>query len=180
MQALPANPFWDFSLEVFQRKNVASACHSLQDRLGLDVNLLLFCCWTGSQGHQLSEEELRGALAATRDWQAQVVAPLRQLRRLLRTELELSPDRRKAFRTKLNDLELDGERVEQDKLVEAVPLQPASEGGAETAALNLSTYLLILGIDLVDTDLAELGKLLDAIFPEEVGEAAERSEPRLL
>ena len=167
LEAAPGNPFWDYSLEVYQRRNVAGPCMALQDRLQLDVNLLLFCCWTGAKGHQLSEQQIREALAATEVWQGQVVAPLRRLRRLLKTSLDLAPPKRQDFRDKLKDLELDAERVEQDILIETVPLSPAEERGAEVAALNLSTYLLVKGADLSDTDMAELGKLLDAVFPDE-------------
>ena len=177
MDAAPANPFWDFSLEVYQRRNVAGPCMALQDRLQLDVNLLLFCCWTGAKGHQLSEQQVREALAATEVWQGQVVAPLRRLRRLLKTSLDMAPARRQAFRDKLKDLELDAERVEQDILIETVPLSPGETRGAEVAALNLSTYLLVKGADLGDADLAELGKLLDAVFPDE---AEGNQEPKLL
>lgn len=167
MKAMPANPFWDFSLEVYQRRNVAGPCMALQDRLQLDVNLLLFCCWTGKRGHQLSEQQVRGALAATEVWQGQVVAPLRRLRRLLKASLDLAPERRQAFRDKLKALELDAERVEQDILIETVPLSPGESRGAEVAALNLSTYLLVKGVDLGEGDLAQLGTLLDTIFPNE-------------
>ena len=105
LEVAPGNPFWDYSLEVYQRRNVAGPCMALQDRLQLDVNLLLFCCWTGAKGHQLSEQQIREALAATEVWQGQVVAPLRRLRRLLKTSLDMAPARRQAFRDKLKDLE---------------------------------------------------------------------------
>ncbi len=167
MDAAPANPFWDFSLEVYQRRNVAGPCMALQDRLQLDINLLLFCCWTGERGHQLSEQQVREALTATEVWQSQVVAPLRRLRRLLKTSLDLAPERRQAFRDKLKDVELDAERVEQDILIETVPLSPGESRGAEVAALNLSTYLLVKGVDLGEGDLAQLGTLLDSVFPDE-------------
>ena len=94
MKAAPANPFWEFSKEVYQRRNVSGPCMALQDRLKLDVNMLLFCCWTGAKGHQLSEQQVRDAMAATEVWQNQVVAALRRLRRLLKTSLDLAPARR--------------------------------------------------------------------------------------
>ena len=37
------NPFWNYSLALYARAEVAKTCLALQDRLGLDVNLLLFC-----------------------------------------------------------------------------------------------------------------------------------------
>jgi uncharacterized protein (TIGR02444 family) len=38
-----ANAFWDFSLKVYAAAGVADECILLQDRFGIDVNLLLFC-----------------------------------------------------------------------------------------------------------------------------------------
>lgn len=177
MAAAEANPFWDYSLEVYQREAVAKACLALQDRLQLDVNLLLFCCWTGEHGHQLSEEQVRRCLAATAEWQHEILAPLRGLRRRLKGELEVPAERRQALRARLRDLELDAERIEQDLLFETVTLAPAAERGAEVAALNLSTYLLAAGIDLGEEDLELLGGLLDAVF---AGDADTDDEPRLL
>lgn len=177
MAAALANPFWDYSLEVYQREAVAKACLALQDRLQLDVNLLLFCCWTGEHGHQLSEEQVRRCLKATGEWQREILAPLRGLRGRLKGDLEVPVERRQSLRAKLRDLELDAERIEQDVLFETVTLSPAAERGAEVAALNLSTYLLAAGIDLSEEDLELLGGLLDAAFAEA---AAEDDEPRLL
>ncbi len=177
MATVEANPFWDYSLEVYRREAVSKACLALQDRLQLDVNLLLFCCWTGDHGHQMSEEQVRRCLAATGEWQREILAPLRGLRQRLKGDLEVPAERRQSLRAKLRDLELDAERIEQDVLFETVTLAPAAEHGAEVAALNLSTYLLAAGIDLSEEDLELLGGLLDAVF----ADAAEGGdEPRLL
>ncbi|HEY9550471.1 MAG TPA: TIGR02444 family protein, partial [Kiloniellaceae bacterium] len=46
-------PFWQFSGAVYARRGVAEACLALQQRHGLDVNLLLFCAWAGSNGRRL-------------------------------------------------------------------------------------------------------------------------------
>ena len=44
------NPLWEFSLEFYAQPGVASACLALQDRCGVDVNVLLLMCWCGLQG----------------------------------------------------------------------------------------------------------------------------------
>ncbi len=44
------NPFWQYSLEVYAKPEVAELCLSLQDEFGLDVNVLLFCGYLGSLG----------------------------------------------------------------------------------------------------------------------------------
>src|SRR5262249_40267230 len=50
--------FWNFSLKVYGRPGVAAACIALQDGLGLDVNLLLYCCWHGRARRRLEAADL--------------------------------------------------------------------------------------------------------------------------
>ncbi len=69
------HPFWDFSLALYGREGVARACVALQDRRGLDVNILLFCCWAGSRGRRLDPADLKGLDAAVRPWREAVVRP---------------------------------------------------------------------------------------------------------
>src|SRR5262244_106072 len=72
-----ATEFWRFSLTVYARPGVTSSCLALQDRFGLDVNLLLFCCWAAARGHRLDPAELAAAEAASVAWQRDIVTPLR-------------------------------------------------------------------------------------------------------
>lgn len=53
------NPFWRFSLSLYQLKRVKTACLQLQDEAGANVNLVLFALW-------VSQQRLRFAP----DWQA--------------------------------------------------------------------------------------------------------------
>ena len=77
--------FWSFSLQVYGKPGVAEACIALQDGLGLDVNLLLYCCWHGRAHRKLDEAALRHAMAAVEGWQREVVQPLRAVRRRLKS-----------------------------------------------------------------------------------------------
>ena len=58
MAAEAHNPFWDFSLAVWGREAVEPACLDLQERHGLDVNLLLFCGWAGRRGRALDDADI--------------------------------------------------------------------------------------------------------------------------
>src|SRR5512135_1110255 len=79
------HPFWNFSLEIYAAEGVAEACLDLQERRGCDVNVLLFCCWLGASGRPtLTAERLRSMLRASDEWQAEIVRPLRRVRRLLK------------------------------------------------------------------------------------------------
>ena len=133
------NPFWDYSLALYAAPGVAEACIGLQDRHGLDVNLLLFCCWASHRGHGLSGDELDRLLAVSRDWQTEVVQPLRRLRRRLKAEAAASADVA-ALRDSIKAQELAAERIAQDRLQDCLPLD---DGPANEAALasNLARYL---------------------------------------
>jgi uncharacterized protein (TIGR02444 family) len=137
--------FWNFSLQLFRKPGVGPACIALQDGLGLDVNLLLFCCWHGRENRVLSEADIRRAIAAAEGWQRDVVQPLRAVRRRLKAGVApVSAAECEALRRKVNDLELEGERIAQATL-EALPAPPAGRRSAVQA--NLALYLTVMGRD---------------------------------
>jgi uncharacterized protein (TIGR02444 family) len=137
--------FWNFSLQLFRKPGVGPACIALQDGLGLDVNLLLFCCWHGRENRVLSEADIRRAIAAAEGWQRDVVQPLRAVRRRLKAGVApVSAAECEALRRKVNDLELEGERIAQATL-EALRAPPAGRRSAVQA--NLALYLTVMGRD---------------------------------
>jgi uncharacterized protein (TIGR02444 family) len=73
--------FWRFSLEFYARPGVMPACLALQDQHGVDVNLALLCCWIGEA---LDAAALAEADARVAEWRAEVVQPLRAVRRWLK------------------------------------------------------------------------------------------------
>ncbi|MDP6885033.1 MAG: TIGR02444 family protein, partial [Rhodospirillales bacterium] len=84
-QGFPDDPFWDFSLATYDRPGVAAACLGLQDRHGIDVNMVLFCCWAGASGAGMVDPAaMAAALNAALPWQRDVVVPLRRIRRDLK------------------------------------------------------------------------------------------------
>ncbi|MGY8963505.1 MAG: DUF2390 domain-containing protein, partial [Rhodospirillales bacterium] len=58
------NPFWEFAISAYSRPGVEKAMLSLQDRMGVDINMVLFCVWLathkGPNGNGLAEH-LAGA-----------------------------------------------------------------------------------------------------------------------
>ena len=135
--------FWNFSLQIYRKPGVGQACVALQDGLGLDVNLLLFCCWHGRENRALAEEDIRRAMAAAEGWQREVVQPLRAVRRRLKAGVApVSAAECEALRRKVNDLELEGERIAQATL-EALPAPAAGRRPAVDA--NLALYLTVMG-----------------------------------
>ncbi|MGB0714134.1 MAG: TIGR02444 family protein, partial [Gammaproteobacteria bacterium] len=73
----PKIPLWDFSVQVYTREGVEPACLELQDRFGLNVNMLLFAVWMGFSGRGTAGHNgIRTALTTTLHWHASVVEPL--------------------------------------------------------------------------------------------------------
>jgi len=62
--SLSGEAFWRFSLAFYARPGMADALIALQDRAGLDVNLMLFALWRGAlHGQRLHASEMRAAEA---------------------------------------------------------------------------------------------------------------------
>jgi uncharacterized protein (TIGR02444 family) len=167
----PANPFWDYALELYGSQGVEAACLELQERYGLDVNVVLFCCWLAHRGVP-ADAALFGRIAATTAaWQEQFVRPLRAVRERLKTALSEPqpggvaarwPALAAALRQRVLGLEIDGERLEQLLLAElAADLAPTAAPGVALASANLRRYR-----PFAAPDRAALATLLRAAFPD--------------
>src|SRR6185437_16937471 len=88
----------------------------LQERRGCDVNILLYCCWLGVSGRPtLTAERLRAILKVSDVWQAEIVRPLRQVRRLLKDKPwhDALPETVDAARRRVADAELAAEHADR-------------------------------------------------------------------
>lgn len=130
-QNLPAFSGWLYAGDA-----VPAACLQLQDELGLDVNLLLWCLYAGARGTTLTPEMIAAADAACAPWRAHVVRPLREVRRWLKT----AGPKAEALRKQVLAQEIDSEWYQQDLIDAAVTLDclPASSW---VGASNLAAYL---------------------------------------
>jgi uncharacterized protein (TIGR02444 family) len=140
-----AEAHWRFILAVYAAPGVAAACLSLQDRRGVDVCLLLHALWLGAAcAYRLDEAGLARLRAAAGPWQAEIVVPLRAVRRRLKAGPPPAPDARTdAIRAKLQALEIEAERTELEVLLAALPVHPLPPGAEskrfEAAFANLET-----------------------------------------
>ena len=50
--------FWQFSLDFYARPGVADACLELQDRAGVDVNVLFFVLYLAAQEREVNRNEV--------------------------------------------------------------------------------------------------------------------------
>lgn len=158
--------FWRFSLRTYRAPGVAEACLALQDGCGADVNLLLYCCWTGLIGRRLSARAVRSARAAVARWQSEVVSPLRRSRRAIRKgHRGVTGEWAEQLRKRIGTAELDAEYVEQSVLAgHAAGMPPLARKcePREAAAANLKCYLDLLGASIGRREARNLGTLLDA------------------
>ena len=168
----PANPFWRFSLRTWRIPGVQRACLALQDQCGADVNLLLLCGWTGRSGRELDQRSLRLAIDCIGAWQSDVVAPVRLARRGLKQQRAAAQAVALPFRQRLQALELELERAEQDLLADLVSQWPPPVAAApprQAIAANLAGYLRLLATPAGPDALAQLACIIDACSGPEGG-----------
>ena len=141
------SPFWRFSLRLYPA--IADACLALQDRFGIDVNVLLFLLWAAEGGRKIDAEDARRVTAAVESWHRSVVVPLRAVRRALREPPELvEPAAAEHFRGRIKQIELEAERLQQEGLHRLVPRDDLGEPepSREVAArANVEAYAALLG-----------------------------------
>jgi uncharacterized protein (TIGR02444 family) len=168
----PASEFWDFSVRLYAKPEVAPACLGLQDRHGVDVNALMFCLWLAASGRgPVPRERLEDAFAAVAEWHRDVVRPLRDLRRRLKQPVGRADHTiALALRARVQKVEIDAEHVEQLTLgaTKAAALPVRSDAGPEAAghaARHAAAYFALIGAKPGAEDLAALEKILIAAFP---------------
>jgi uncharacterized protein (TIGR02444 family) len=136
--------FRRFALGLYGSVGVSQAALLLQDRCGVDVNVLLLAAFVGAvRGSSLSTSDFEAARDRTRQWQSEVVGPLRTLRQRLKDGPPPGPNPTTAdLRDRVKALELDAELIEMDELADfldqlAAPPAPDTAGDRATAAIRL-------------------------------------------
>ncbi|MCB1969579.1 MAG: TIGR02444 family protein [Geminicoccaceae bacterium] len=113
-------PLWPFVITFYGKPGIARGLIALQDRHGLDVDLLLWGLWVGHEcHHRLDDAQRRTARARVGSWQTRVMRPLREARRHIRDHAPLGEDEHErvdALREEVLELEIRLERVELDVL----------------------------------------------------------------
>lgn len=180
---LPASPFWDFTLAIYQKGGVSPACIALQDRHGLDVNFLLMCLFAGTRGRALADAEFARLEAGVAPWRQNVIHPLRAVRRWLKEQQLVGKDQSDPLRRGILAREIDSEGLQQ-RLMESLVALPAGATDARLACANLVRYLRWARVTPGDTDIGDLAVLASQAAPPADLEAtktlirAALSEPR--
>ena len=159
--------FWNFSNRVYQNDGVQEACLALQNKYGLDVNLVLFCCWSGALHGEFTEELFEQSLREASDWRQNVVEPLRNVRSWLKQEIQngrFSADSSvMGFRDAVKATELESERLQQIDLEHLADPSPHGEfEPLNSSARNLKRYCDRCGVGMTNDIKRLLALILDA------------------
>ena len=141
---LEGSPFWRFSLGFYRQPGVGEACIRLQDEAGVDVNILLYLLWHAALERRLSHAEVEGIELRIAPWREQVVKPLRDIRRAIKTPPSaIEAGTAEVYRTKIKAIELEAERLQQEAmydLAETSRFGEAAPSPEEAARANIDAY----------------------------------------
>lgn len=172
------NPLWEFATWAYAQAGVEKACLALQNRLNVDVNIVLFCMWLAYRGTGSNSlaKYLASALKLSRDWQKNLVEPLRTCLNNLKDLLENSPmagaDRAAAtsLHERVKQSELDMEQLQTLALYSLV-LEGTDSGitrspveQKDDALNNLTVYFAATGVKLDPLAQAHIMRILTALF----------------
>jgi uncharacterized protein (TIGR02444 family) len=160
---LSTSRFWAYSLEVYGDEALAAACLDLQDRCGLDVNMLLFALFAASRGRSLSRADIERLDRAVDPWRRHVVRALRGVRRWLKEPAHAADDKAATLRRSVLDREIEAEAYQQELMEQSIPI---GDGTSDTdaAASNLVRYAQFAGARADDALVAGLTAILARSF----------------
>ena len=160
---------WQFSLRVYTQPDVERTCLTLQDKWGMDVNLILACCWAGLSGRgALTIAELNELEQAVRAWREQIIFALRRLRK----QIKISPlhtEATKEIYEQVKLLELKSEEAEQLQLMQLLAPRRQNKNKPDQerysdAFASLSAYARMPANRVTQPDETELRALLKGIL----------------
>jgi len=128
------NDLWDWAVRAYAAEGVQAACLDLQDSADQDVPMMLWAAWCARTGRPLDSETLDAAVDLARAWRKQAIAPLRAVRRRLKTRHpDLDDTAREAVRTQVKAAELAAERALLQGLADQSPPAEGAPGDLMTA-----------------------------------------------
>ncbi len=173
-----SNPLWEFATWAYKQPGVEKACLALQNRLGADVNIVLFCCWLAYRGAGTTNlaKYLGSALKLSREWQRNVIEPLRAVRKSIKDMVENGiitageEPATIAIAERMKQCELDLEQLQNAALYamvsdgrdEGVTRAPAEQ--KDDALNNLTVYFAATNVKLDPLGQSHVMRILTAVF----------------
>lgn len=154
------NPFWNYTLHVYEIETVRNILLRWQDDYGCDVNVLLCCCWLASRQQQLTEAQLLELQRVCELWRSQCLLPLRNIRRYVKQQPAAD-----SIYQQLKSAEISAEQWQQDLMFQCQ--QSFSwedvENSQGPGALNLRRYFGLLNTAKWDEVVADAEELLSLL-----------------
>lgn len=159
-----SDALWRFSVALYDRPGVAASCLRLQDSVGLDVPMLLFCLWAGHAGPgALASGDLARVLSVARSWGEGITSPLRAARRALKDDALGAAAARLSLREAVIDAERRAERLALGRMAALAETFTPGPRGINAARANLDGYCTAAGCEPADVQ-ADMALLLRAAF----------------
>lgn len=159
---------WDWAVAAYGREGVAEACLELQDEHGQCVPLLLWAAWRGRSGAHITGDVAEQAAALCRIWSDEVIAPVRGVRRRLKTPLMDGDELvRLPLRENIKAVELAAERALMEQL-QALPGESQDVPPPFLTALMLDFILKLAFLWSPDFPAEGLAKLCGALTKGEI------------
>jgi uncharacterized protein (TIGR02444 family) len=159
------NALWRFVLPFYSRDGVSAACLALQEKLGVDVNILLFAIFAQvERGILLERNDLAAVDALVRDWRNDVIQLLRRVRTRMKSGPSPAPSPiTEALRNRIKAAELEAEKIEIAMLADWLDRQLHRPGHrtADTRSVPLMVARYFLNTD--DAFAPEVDAALDTL-----------------
>lgn len=162
--------FWNFSVATYGKAGVAEACLHLQEEIGIDVNVLLYCCWYGCTRGTLDRSAMERILSIAEPWAENVVRPLRAARTWMKAvgcdQPFLPGDECMALREEIKRAELKAEHLQENRmqaLTRGAALQDRETlSQVHSTLANTGRYFRHLNVDLDDESGSRLAHVVTA------------------
>lgn len=129
-----AGSLWAYALDIYGRPGAEARFLALQDAHGQNVCFLIWSLWMAAERRAADPATLEAGAALARSWEAAAVAPLRAMRRDLKTSTAGAARGRERLRGAVGQLELQAERMLLEMLEDASPA-PGSDASSPAEAL---------------------------------------------
>ncbi|WP_189420044.1 TIGR02444 family protein [Cellvibrio zantedeschiae] len=135
---------WNFAVAFYAQPQVADTCLRLQDEYKANVCLLIALRWLDTCDQALSDEEFVALKTHVAAWTAQIVEPLRQLRRQLKSPFE--PYQQDETQEQLRNAVKQAELLAEKKLLEEIEhwMSKNVQASKANASSNIEDYIVEL------------------------------------
>ena len=161
--------FWDFSIRTYGNEQVPQACLALQNDHGVDVNVLLYCCWYGITRGSQDIDSFNEILSFSESWAENVVKPLRGVRSWMKStgcvDSRVPTEACMSYREKVKGTELAAEKMQQEVLSSLSTEKPKDmESNKQLLAVadNVHQYFVLINVELEGVVLANLATIIQA------------------